>query len=313
MSSIQELHSDDRAPADCANVGKRSRLPLKSRRAWRPELGIVTSLILALPLLALVALLLAYPIATLITGSASGASGWSIYLKVLGSHSGRAVLTNTFVISFAVALIAVAAAAILAWALRFTKHRWLRLFIWLAVLTPVCMGVVMKNYSFMLILGDNGLINSILKWVHIVDKPLPLLYNEGAIVAGMTYSMIPFALFPLSITFAGIEEQLMSASEGLGASRSRSVRDIFIPLAIPGLVAGWFVVFIMSLGFYVTPVLLGGGHTPFVATSISYDLFIAFDLPRAQATSVIVLAAAVASVLAALALVGPRRLMRALG
>jgi len=115
------------------------------------------------------------------------------------------------------------------------------------------------------------------------------------------------------VAFNSIDAVLVTAAEGLGASKIRAIANVFIPLALPGIAASAFIVFVVSLGFYVTPMLLGGGNTPFIATLINYDLFQTFDIHSAQATAVISFVIAGATIIVALLLVGKERLVRALG
>jgi putative spermidine/putrescine transport system permease protein len=113
--------------------------------------------------------------------------------------------------------------------------------------------------------------------------------------------------------FLTIDQSLPAAARGMGASRLYAMRTVVLPLALPGIVAAGALVFAISLGFYVTPVLLGGAQTPFLASFIGDYIFTFFDYPVAAAASVILLLAAMLTLIATLAIVGRERLVRAAG
>jgi mannopine transport system permease protein len=168
---------------------------------------------------------------------------------------------------------------------------------------------VVKNYSIVILLSGEGPLNKLLGLLGLA--PLSLLYTSTAVGIGMVYTMIPYAAFSLYGVFRTIDETLLDAARSLGASRLRVARTVVLPLALPGIVASAALVFAISLGFYVSPVLLGGAQTPFMASYIQDYIFTFFDYPLAAAASVILLAVALAALALALRLVGRERLMRA--
>jgi putative spermidine/putrescine transport system permease protein len=181
--------------------------------------------------------------------------------------------------------------------------------LWVAVLTPFWMGTVTKNYAIVLLLAQNGALNELLASLGL-DR-LQILYTANAVVLGMVYTMVPYAAVSLYGVFLTIDESLISAARSMGATRARAIRTIVLPLAMPGLVASTALVFAISLGFYVTPVLLGGAQTPFMASFIQDRVLAVFDYPVASAASVILLVTAIVILAIALRLVGRERLMRA--
>ena len=143
-------------------------------------------------------------------------------------------------------------------------------------------------------------------------SPVSLLYTSTAVAIGMVYTMVPYAAFSLYGVFLSIDETLLDAARGLGASKARAITSVMLPLAMPGIVASGALVFAISLGFCVTPVLLGGAQVPFMASLIQDYVFTFFDYPTASAASVILLVVALLTLGIALALVCRRRLLRAL-
>jgi putative spermidine/putrescine transport system permease protein len=127
----------------------------------------------------------------------------------------------------------------------------------------------------------------------------------------MVYTMVPYAAFSLYGVFLSIDDTLPAAARSLGASRLRAIRTVVLPLAMPGLVASAALVFAISLGFYVTPVLLGGAQAPFMASVIQDYVLVYFDYPVAAAASVTLLVTAIVVLAAAFAVVGRERLVRA--
>jgi putative spermidine/putrescine transport system permease protein len=197
----------------------------------------------------------------------------------------------------------------MAWYLRSVRSGALRALLWVAVLAPFWMGTVVKNYALALLLGREGLINDVLAAVGLGRADL--LYTTGAVIAGIAYTMVPYAVFALYGVFTSIDELLLSAARSMGATRAYALRTVMLPLALPGLVASGALVFAISVGFYVTPVLLGGGKTPFMASVIQDNILTYFNFPLASTVSVILLVVALAVLGVALKLVGRERLVRA--
>jgi putative spermidine/putrescine transport system permease protein len=208
-----------------------------------------------------------------------------------------------------VAALAVAIGGLIAWQLRTTRSRLLRVTLWIALLVPLFMGTVAKNYAFVLLLADNGPLNALLEAVGL--DPIALLYTSGAVIAGIVYTMIPFAALPLYGVFLSIDESLVHAARGMGASRLRAAVGVTLPLAMPGILASLALVFTIALGFYVTPVLLGGAQAPFMASLIENYLLGSFDYPLASAASVILLITALTILAVSFRLLGRERLLRA--
>jgi putative spermidine/putrescine transport system permease protein len=258
----------------------------------------------------LLAGLVGYPLVKLGIDSLTTGDGIGNYRAVLESAAGRRALIATVLSAAVVAILATAIGGVIAWHLRTTRSRLLQATLWIALLVPLFMGTVAKNYAFVLLLADNGPLNAFLEALGF--EGLSLLYTSGAVVAGLVYTMVPFAALPLYGVFRSIDESLVAAARGMGASRLRATASVTIPLAMPGIVASVALIFAIALGFYVTPVLLGGAQAPFMATLIENYLLASFDYPLASAASVILLGTAFVILALGLRLLGRERLLRAL-
>jgi len=278
--------------------------------AWSAVLPNRYALALLAPLLAVLLALVVYPLGKLTVDSLTSGAGVGNYEAVLSSPAGRRALVTTILASVLVSVVAVALGGTLAWQIRVSSSRWLRGALWLAVLAPFWMGTVVKNYAIVILLSAEGPLDRALQTLGL--GPVSWLYTSTAVAIGMVYTMVPYAAFALYGVFLGIDRSLLDAARGLGASRARAIAGVLLPLALPGLVAGGALVFAISLGFYVTPVLLGGAQAPFMASYIQDYIFTFYDYPIASAASVILLVVALAVLGVALALVGRGRLRRAL-
>jgi mannopine transport system permease protein len=288
-------------------------LPAAPRREprgqWSATLANRWALLLIVPLLAVLLGFVVYPLARLTVDSLTTGSGLGNYEAVLRSAAGRRALITTVLASVLVSALAVALGALLAWHIRSSRQRAVKAVLWLAVLAPFWMGTVVKNYAIVILLSTEGPLDKGLELVGL--GPVSLLYTSTAVAIGMVYTMVPYAAFSLYGVFLTIDESLLDAARGLGASRLRAITSVMLPLALPGIVASAALVFAISLGFYVTPVLLGGAQAPFMASFIQDYVFTFFDYPTASAASVILLVVALLVLGLALALVGRGRLRRA--
>lgn len=265
---------------------------------------------LCVPLALLLLAFVAYPLLKLTIDSVSIGNGLGNYADALSSAAVRKALITTMISSVIVTVLSVGFGGLLAWYVCTVKNRAVQAGLWLAVLAPIWMGTVVKNYAVLLIIGQRGLLNDLLGLFGL--GPLNLLYTPTAVIIGMTYMMIPYAFLSLYAVFVTIDKSFALAARSMGASSLYVARTIVLPLATPGLVAGSAVVFAISVGFYVTPVLLGGAQSAFMATVIEASIFDLFDYPRATASSVILLLAALLVVLVALRLAGGSRLLKAI-
>ena len=159
------------------------------------------------------------------------------------------------------------------------------------IVVPYFTSVVVRTYSWMVLLGRNGLINQSLQGLGVIDQPLTLLYSKTAILIGMVYVLLPYMVLTLFATMKAIDPSLMRAARGLGAGESYAFRRVYLPLSMHGVVSGSLIVFILAIGFFITPALMGGPEDVMIAMLIERSVEILFDWSGAAVMSLLLLAA----------------------
>lgn len=288
-----------------------SRLAASPRRAWSATPSHSTALLLLIPLAIAVAAFVLYPLVKLV-GDSFADGGLQNYSDAFSGPLVRRALVTTLLYAAGVTVVAVAVGWGLAWTVRTTSSRLVKALVWAGVMLPFWMGVVVKNYAFTVLLANNGVVNELLTGIGLADRPVQLLYTPGAVIVGIAYAMIPYAFFGIYAVLSSVDLGLPAAAQSLGATRTRAIRTTVLPLALPGIVASAALVFAISIGFYVTPVLLGGAQTPFMATLIQDDIFTYNDPTEAATASVLLLLCALLVLGATFKAVGRERLLRAI-
>ena len=159
----------------------------------------------------------------------------------------------------------------------------------MCVLIPLWTSVLVRSYAWVIVLDRNGLINSWLMANGLVTQPLKLLYTNGAVLMAMTHVLLPFMVLPIATALKSVPPDLPKAALNLGASHLRVFWSVTVPLSLPGVFAGCLIVFVMALGFYVTPALLGGPRTLMLATLIGQQALGMLNWPFAGAISLVLL------------------------
>ena len=142
------------------------------------------------------------------------------------------------------------------------------------VLVTFWVSVLVRTFSWLMLLGRNGPVNNTLIALGVVGGPVEFMRNELGVLIGMVHYMIPYAVLPILASMQNIDHRIISASRNLGASGAQTFWRIYLPLTKPGIVAGGLLVFILSLGFFVTPAILGGGRVLMVAEYISVQVLV---------------------------------------
>ena len=173
----------------------------------------------------------------------------------------------------------------------------------IAVLLPLWTSLLVRTYAWLVLLQRRGLINNWGIELGLWDEPLALVHNLTGTLIGMVHVMLPFLVLPLYSAMRAIDRNYLRAAANLGVSPLRSFWLVFFPLAMPGLATGALIVFILCLGFYVTPAVLGGGKVIMVSSRIANDIEIFFNWGAASALGVVLLVLTAAPVLAAARLV----------
>jgi putative spermidine/putrescine transport system permease protein len=162
------------------------------------------------------------------------------------------------------------------------------------VVTPLFVSIVVRTYGWVLLLGNRGLINGLLAWVGFRDQPVRLLGTEAAVVIGLMEALLPFMVLSLSAVLSRIDSTLEEAARGLGASPIGAFLTVTLPLSLPGALAGCLLVFMVSMGSYVTPALLGGSEVRVMVTEIYTQVTTVFNWPLAAVLSLTLLAVSLA-------------------
>jgi putative spermidine/putrescine transport system permease protein/spermidine/putrescine transport system permease protein len=179
----------------------------------------------------------------------------------------------------------------------------------IGVLLPFWTSVLVRTYAWLVLLQGKGLINDWGIQLGLWREPLPLVHNLSGTLIGMTHIMLPYLILPLYGSMRAIDGDYVKAAANLGASPVRAFWSVYLPLSLPGLAAGATIVFILCLGFYVTPALLGGGRVILVSMRIASDIELFFNWGAASALGVVLLALTVAFLYLASRLVGFDRVM----
>ena len=158
------------------------------------------------------------------------------------------------------------------------------------VILPFWTSFLIRTYAWMFLLRDTGLINTALQALGLIRDPLPLMYNDGAVILGLVYGYLPFMVLPLYATIERLDPHLLEAAADLGAKPWATLIRVIIPLCSPGIRAGVVLVFIPCLGAYLTPDLLGGGKTVMIGNLIQNQFTTARDWPFGSAVSLMLMA-----------------------
>jgi spermidine/putrescine transport system permease protein len=167
--------------------------------------------------------------------------------------------------------------------------RWRNVLI-LLVMVPFWTNFLVRTYAWMVILRNKGLINSVLMQTGIITKPLPLLFNQSAVILGLFYGYLPFMILPLYASIEKLDFSLVEAAQDLGANSLIAFRRIVLPLTMPGIVAGAIITFIPSIGAYVTPDLLGGAKAMMIGNLLQQQFLEVRDWPFGSAVGFILMA-----------------------
>jgi len=248
------------------------------------------NLLLLLPALLLLALLFAYPLLGIVNRSVYKA-GYTLdfYRQIFRVPVYLQVLGATFKVSALVTIVCLALGYPLAYMLATRRPRTAQLLMIIVVL-PFFTSIIVRTYAWMVLLGRNGIVNQYLIALGLTDKPLALLYNQAGVVIGMSYVLLPYMVLTVYSVMRGIDPGLVRAAHSLGASRFQAFRRVFLPLSLPGIAGGTLLVFILSLGFFITPALMGGPGDMMIAMLIEREVEITLNWSFASALAVVLLA-----------------------
>lgn len=218
------------------------------------------------------------------------APSWTLanYLRIGESPAYIAVLRTTLEISASVTALAFVLGYPIAYAIT-TGGAVLRTFLLLAVVLPYFTSVLARTFAWIVLLGRNGVVNEILLQLGWVSQPIPMLYNRFGVIIGMTHIVMPLMILPMYTVMSGIDQKLLRAARANGASPFAAFLTIFLPLSLPGLIAGVLLVFIYCLGFYITPALMGGLSDTTITMEISSQIVDRLNWSFGSALSIVLL------------------------
>lgn len=157
------------------------------------------------------------------------------------------------------------------------------------VLVPMWTSVLVRSYAWIVLLGRNGVVNTALQKIGLIDAPLDLLYTQTAVLVAMTHVLLPYTVLPIYAVLRGIDPALAPAARSLGAGPASTFLHVILPLSLPGVAAGGVIVFVLSLGFFITPALVGGQGAPLISTLISDQVTQLLNFPFAGALSAVLI------------------------
>jgi ABC-type spermidine/putrescine transport system permease subunit I len=244
---------------------------------------------LVVPALIALLLLFVYPISRILAQSLfSPDFTFEHYLYFFSNPLYARVMWITFQISLLSTLTAVLVGYPVAYALRRARPS-IRNFFLLIIVLSFMISLLVRNYSWIIVLQRNGVINIFLKYLGIIDQPIILLHNKFSTIVGMTHIFVPYVIFPIYSVMMGIDLNLEKAAQNLGATRWQAFWRVSFPLSLPGIGAGALLVFIMALGFFITPALLGGRKELMISNLIEIQVIDLLNWPFASAMSAILL------------------------
>lgn len=226
-----------------------------------------------------------------------GVMQWSVTLPEPGfGQYAKAVsdplIQSVFLRTFRICAIVTVGAVVAAYAITYIWVRGTpvqRLVAELCILIPFWISVLTRAFGWVALLSNRGLLNSWLQSLGLISEPLTMVRNEFGAILGMTHFLIPFAVFPIASAMRSLDERILLAARGMGASRLRIFWSIFVPMTKAGILGAGLMVFVFALGFFVTPAILGGGRSVMIAELIYLRIFQSPDWGLGAAVSVILM------------------------
>lgn len=251
----------------------------------------LTFLGLSLPYFLVVALLIILPVGWLFYLSFIGRDGsFSLenYERMIKSRAYIRIFITTFKISILTTLICVLIGYPLAYFMSQLTRKWANICM-IGVLIPFWTSLLVRTYAWLVLLQKKGLLNNMAIDIGLISEPIKFVHNTTGTLIGMVHIMLPFLILPLYANMRSIDKECIKAASSLGATPTRAFWTVFFPLSLPGLLAGLLIVFVLCLGFYVTPAILGGGRVIMAAMKISSNIELYFSWGAASALGVVLL------------------------
>ena len=250
-----------------------------------------TFLGLTVPYLVLVTALIVIPVGWLFYLSFIGRDGslsFENYERMVKSRAYIRIFITTFKISILTTIICATIGYPLAYFMSQLSRKWANICM-VGVLIPFWTSLLVRTYAWLVLLQKKGLLNNIAIELGFITEPVKFVHNTTGTLIGMVHIMLPFLILPLYANMRAIDKDILKAAASLGATPTRAFWTVFFPMSLPGLLAGILIVFVLCLGFYVTPAILGGGKVIMAAMKISSNIELYFSWGAASALGVVLL------------------------
>ena len=228
------------------------------------------------------------PILDMFTKSVVDDNGftWSYFKEFFSKSLYAKILLNTIRLSLIIGLVTI----VLGYPVAYLMNRVgpvLRCIIMGCVQIPFWTSLIVRTYSWIAILQNQGVVNVVLQKLGIIKQPIQLLYNDAGVIIVMTYIMLPYMIFSISSVMGQIDKNVIIASRSLGAGKTMTFFRIFLPLSLPGIMSGFFIVFLNTMGYYIVPALVGGQKSQMFSQTIQNELSGVLNWNFASAISII--------------------------
>ena len=239
------------------------------------------------------------PILDMFTKSVVDDNGftWSYFKEFFSKSLYAKILLNTIRLSLIIGLVTI----VLGYPVAYLMNRVgpvLRCIIMGCVQIPFWTSLLVRTYSWIAILQNQGVVNVVLQKLGIIKQPIQLLYNDAGVIIVMTYIMLPYMIFSISSVMGQIDKNVIIASRSLGAGKTMTFFRIFLPLSLPGIMSGFFIVFLNTMGYYIVPALVGGQKSQMFSQTIQNELSGVLNWNFASAISIILVMVSMMIVLA---------------
>lgn len=250
------------------NTGKGESRSVSYKKPWLMPLCMV------IPILFVLIVFYFYPMVQLIPQSfvVDGHLSLNNYVEIFQNETYLKGYGTTILIGLGAVLITFVMGYPIAYLMNNIKEKYANLLMAFIMIT-FWTSLMVRTYAWMVVLQKNGIINNILTGIGVIKEPVQLLYTPVAILIGTVHILLPYMILPINSVLKGIDKNLAWAARSMGATRIKAFWMITFPLSIPGVAAGILLVFVQAIGFYVTPMLLGGGKTLVASTLIDKQMF----------------------------------------
>jgi ABC-type spermidine/putrescine transport system permease subunit I len=251
----------------------------------------LTAAAFLLPAVAVLAALLVLPLIRLVRLSFehAGSVTFAEYRQLFTNTAYLRVFWMTFQLAAIVTVLCLLIGYPVAYAIAQASPR-VRRWMMLPLLVGLTLSILARTYAWIVILQRHGLVNALLATLGLTSHPLTLVYNRFGVYVGMVHILLPFMVMVLLPTLRAVDPTLTTAARSLGAPPSKAFRLVFLPLSLPGVIAASTLVFVMALGFFITPAILGGGHTTTISMVVQTEVQDLLDWNLASAMAITLLA-----------------------